>query len=348
MEQNIFQLLIASYLEEEHVEKIKQVDNRINVIYRPDLLRPPRYSADHKGEPIPRSAAREKEWLDLLAQADILFDFDQTHIEDLPEVAPRVQWLQATSSGIGQFVNNNGYDTRMPNTTFTTAKGVHAQPLAEFCIMVMLMFHKGVPRMLEEQQRHHWERYAGTDLSGRTLVILGLGSVGQRTAQLAKAFGMHVIGVKRTVEGLSPTALSVDELYDQSMLSAVLPRAEHLVIITPHTPETEGLLGANEIALLPKGCTFINIGRGAVVDEQALVKALESGQIGAAGLDVFEVEPLPENSPLWDMPNVLISPHSASTSDRENSRITDLFIENIKRFLDERPLLNVLDTQKRF
>ena len=348
MEHNIFQLLIASYLEAEHVEKIKQVDHRINVIYRPDLLRPPRYSADHKGEPIPRLAAQEREWLSLLAQADILFDFDQTHIEDLPEVAPQVQWLQATSSGIGQFVHKYGYDTRMPNTTFTTAKGVHAQPLAEFCIMVMLMFHKGVPRMLEEQQRHHWERYAGTDLSGRTLVILGLGSVGERTAQLAKAFGMHVIGVKRTVEGLSPTALSVDELYDQSMLSAVLPRAEHLVIITPHTPETEGLLGANEIALLPKGCTFINIGRGAVVDEQALTKALQSGQIGAAGLDVFEVEPLPENSPLWDMPNVLISPHSASTSDRENSRITELFIENIKRFLDKRPLLNVLDTQKRF
>ncbi|MEQ8714567.1 MAG: D-2-hydroxyacid dehydrogenase [Cyclobacteriaceae bacterium] len=348
MEHNIFQLLIASYLEAEHVEKIKQVDHRINVIYRPDLLRPPRYSADHKGEPIPRSAAQEREWLSLLAQADILFDFDQTHIEDLPEVAPSVQWLQATSSGIGQFVHKNGYDTRMPNTIFTTAKGVHAQPLAEFCIMVMLMFHKGVPRMLEEQQRHHWERYAGTDLSGRTLVILGLGSVGQRTAQLAKAFGMHVIGVKRTIEGQSPRALSVDELYDQSMLSEVLPRAEHLVIITPQTPETEGLLGAHEIALLPKGCTFINIGRGAVVDEQALIKALQAGQIGAAGLDVFEVEPLPENSPLWDMPNVLISPHSASTSDRENSRITELFIENIKRFLDKRPLLNVLDIQKRF
>lgn len=344
----IYQLLITSYLEEEHVEKIRQADPRINVIYRPDLLRPPRYAADHKGEPISRSAAQEQEWLDLLSTADILFDFDQTHIEDLPEVAPGVQWLQATSSGIGQFVHEHGYDTRMPNTIFTTAKGVHAQPLAEFCLMVMLMFHKGVPRMLSDQQRHQWERYAGTDLSGRTLVILGLGSVGQRTAQLAKAFGMHVIGVKRSVEGQSAAALSVDELYDQSMLTTVLPRAEHLVIITPHTPETEGLLGAKEIALLPEGCTFINIGRGAVVDEQALINALRSGQIGAAGLDVFQVEPLPENSPLWDMPNVLISPHSASTSDRENGRITTLFIENIRRFLNQQLLLNVLDTQKRF
>lgn len=348
MEQKTYQLLIASYLEEEHVEKIKQVDQRINVIYRPDLLRPPRYAADHKGEPIHRSAAQEQEWLGLLSKTDILFDFDQTHIEDLPEVAPRVQWLQATSSGIGQFVHQHGYDTRMPNTVFTTAKGVHAQPLAEFCMMVMLMFHKGVPRILKDQQNKHWERYAGTDLSGRTLVILGLGSVGQRTAQLAKAFGMHVIGIKRSTVGQAASELSVDELYDQSHLDDVLPRAEHLVIITPHTPETEGLLGQAQMALLPKGCTFINIGRGAVVDEQALIAALASGQIGAAGLDVFMVEPLPENSPLWNMPNVLISPHSASTSDRENSRITDLFIANIKRFLNNEPLLNVLDTQKRF
>lgn len=348
MEQPTYQLLIASYLEEEHVNRIREVDPRINVIYRPDLLRPPRYAADHKGQPIPRHAAQEQEWLDLLSTTDILFDFDQTHIEDLPEVAPKVQWLQATSSGIGQFVHKHGYDLRMPDTVFTTAKGVHAQPLAEFCLMVMLMFHKGVPRMLREQQHKHWERYAGTDLSGRTLVILGLGSVGQRTSQLAKAFGMHVIGVKRSTAGQSASDLSVDELYDQSHLAEVLPQAEHLVIITPHTPETEGLLGQEQIALLPKGCTFINIGRGAVVDEQALVAALRSGQIGAAGLDVFQVEPLPENSPLWEMSNVLISPHSASTSDRENSRITDLFIENIKRFLDDKPLLNVLDTQKRF
>lgn len=348
MEQPTYQLLIASYLEEEHVEKIKQVDPRINVIYRPDLLRPPRYAADHKGEQIPRTEAQEQEWVELLSKADILFDFDQTHIEDLPDVAPNVKWLQATSSGIGQFVHKHGYDVRMPDTVFTTAKGVHAQPLAEFCLMVMLMFHKGVPRMLKEQQHKHWERYAGTDLSGRTLVILGLGSVGQRTAQLARAFGMHIIGVKRSTAGQSASELSVDELYDQSHLAEVLPKAEHLVIITPHTPETEGLLGQEQIALLPTGCTFINIGRGAVVDEQALIAALQSGQIGAAGLDVFQVEPLPENSPLWEMPNVLISPHSASTSDRENSRITDLFIENIKLFLDDKPLLNVLDTQKRF
>ncbi len=341
-------LLIASYLEEEHVKKIQQASSKIKVVYRPDLLRPPRYAADHKGEPIPRTRAQEQEWLALLSQADILFDFDQTHIEDLPEVAPNVKWLQATSSGIGQFVHKHRYDERMPSTVFTTARGVHAQPLAEFCMMVMLMFHKGVSRMLEEQQRHHWERYAATDLSDRTLVILGLGSVGQRTAQLAKAFGMYVIGMKRSSKHQSPADFQVDELYDQSKLTQVLPRAEHLVIITPHSSETEGLIGRKEINLLPRGCTFINIGRGAVVDEQALVSALKSGHIGAAGLDVFEVEPLPETSPLWDMPNVLISPHSASTSDRENGRITDLFIDNIKRFLDGRPMLNILDTQKKY
>jgi glyoxylate/hydroxypyruvate reductase len=338
-------VLIASYLEPEYVQQVRDVDPRLNVIYEPDLLRPPRYAADHVGAPHERTPEQEARWQHLLQQADVLFDFDHTHHEDLAERAPNVRWIQATSAGIGHFVKRHAYDVRMPHTIFTTASGVHAIPLAEFCIMALLTFNKGLLRMVRDQQRRHWERYAGTDLRGRTLAIIGAGRIGTEVARLAKAFGMTVIGTKRNAADVDPASLHLDELYALTDLPALLCRAEYLVMIAPHTPETERMIGAAELALLPQNAIFINIGRGATVDEAALIDALRSGKLGGAALDVFEHEPLPPDSPLWDMPNVVISPHSGSTSDRENGRITELFIDNLRRYLDGKPLRNVLNTE---
>ncbi len=339
-------LLIASYLEPQHVERIRQVEPGLRVIYEPTLLRQPRYAADHKGSPIERTPDQEAQWRGLLLDAEILFDFDQTHRDDLPELAPNVRWIQATSAGIGQFVKRMAYDRRMPGTVFTTASGVHAEALAEFCLMAMLMFNKGLLRMVHDQERKHWERYAGTDLVDRTLVILGVGTIGRKVARIAKAFGMTVVGVKRSPGATDPASLNLHELYAPAALSDVLPRAEYLVLITPHTDETEKMIGPSELASLPQGAVLINIARGAVVDEAALIESLRSGHLGGAALDVFEEEPLPQSSPLWEMPNVLVSPHSGSTSDRENGRLTNLFCENLRRYLDGEPLLNVLDTEK--
>ncbi|MGW8267254.1 MAG: NAD(P)-dependent oxidoreductase, partial [Longimicrobiales bacterium] len=192
----------------------------------------------------------------------------------------------------------------------------------------------------------HWERYAGTDLEGKTLVVVGMGGVGREVCRVAKAFRMRVIGVDRPGYSFDRDTLSVDELRSSTELPSVLGQAEHLVLIAPHTPETEGMIGARELALLPEGAVFINIARGALVDEGALVEALRSGHLAGAGLDVFAQEPLPPDSPLWEMPNVLVSPHSASTSDGENRRLTDLFCENLRRFLAGEPLLNVLDLEE--
>jgi phosphoglycerate dehydrogenase-like enzyme len=211
----------------------------------------------------------------------------------------------------------------------------------------MLMHHKGALRMLRDKQHKHWERYAGTDLAGRTLVVVGVGSVGGEVAQNCKAMGMYVIGVD-LCRPSTDSETNLDEFYLVDSLHEVLPRAEHLVLIVPHTPQTERMIGAEALALLPKGAFLINIGRGAIVDEPALVAALRSGHLGGAGLDVFAQEPLPEESPLWDMPNVLVSPHSGSTSDRENGRLTDIFCENLRRFLAGEPLLNVLNTERMF
>ena len=341
-----YNVLIASYLEPEHVERIRSVDGRLNVMYEPELLRPPRYAADHKGRDVSRSPDQEAHWIQLLGKADILFDLDQTHRQDLPEVAPNVRWLQFTSAGIGQFVKQMGYDERMPDTVFTTARGVHAKPLAEFCLLTMLIFNKDLPRMQREMERKHWERYAGTDLDGRTMVIVGVGAVGREVARVCRALGMNVIGIKRHTEGLDPASLNLDELHGPAELDVVLEKAEYLVLVTPHTPDTAQMIGAKELALLPRGAILVNIGRGALVDEPALIEALRSGHLRAAGLDVFAEEPLPQDSPLWEMANVLVSPHSASTSDRENGRLTDLFCENLRRFLADEPLLNVLDVDR--
>ena len=336
-------VLIASYLEPEHVERIRQVDDRLNVVYRPDLLGIPRYAADHTAPPRDLTPEQEAEWRALLAEADILFDFDYPHRDQLPELAPNVRWIQATSAGIGQFVKRMKYDKRMPQTIFTTASGVHARPLAEFVIMTLLMHNKGFLRIVEDKRSHHWERYAGTDLEGRTMGLVGLGRIGSMVASLARAMGMRVIGTD-----LFPNTQAVEQFYKLEDLHQMLPQCDVLVLTVPHTPQTEKMIGAEQFNLLPDGAYFINIARGMVVDEPALIEALRSGKLSGAGLDVFAEEPLPPDNPLWDMPNVLVSPHSASTSDRENMRLTALFVDNLKRYLAGEPLRNVLNPELLF
>jgi glyoxylate/hydroxypyruvate reductase len=336
-------VLIASYLEPEYIERICQVDSRLKIIYRPDLLGVPRYAADHTAPARKLNEAEEAEWRKYLAGADILFDFDYSRKEQLAELAPNVRWIQATSAGIGQFVKRMKYDQLMPETIFTTASGVHARPLAEFVIMAMLIHFKGLSRNMEDKRNHHWERYAGTDLEGRTLGLVGLGRIGSMTARMARCMGMKVIGTD-----LYPNEDVVDQFYPLEDLQTMLPHCEVLVLSVPHTPQTEKMIGGDSLNLLPKGAFFINIARGLVVDEEALIRTLKSNHLGGAALDVFAVEPLPAESPLWDMPNVLICPHSASTSDRENSRITDIFVENLRRYLAGERLLNVLNPELMF
>jgi phosphoglycerate dehydrogenase-like enzyme len=339
-----YTVLIASYLEPEHVARIRSVSPRLYVVYEPELLAPPRYHADHYNE-IERTPAQEARWRELLRQADIQFDFDYTHRNDLPDLAPNLLWLQSTSAGIGQFIRRAGYDRRLPNTVFTTGSGAHARPLADFCLMAMLFFAKRLDRIIDNQRRKVWERYAGVELAGRTLGVVGVGKIGAEVARMGQVMGMIVLGVKRNVAGVDPAALHLHELYGPDGLLDVLRRADYLVLIAPHTDETEHMIGAAELALLPASAVLINIGRGALVDETALIGALRAGRLAGAALDVFAEEPLPQDSPLWDLPNVLISPHSGSTSDRENERLTDLFCENLRRFLAGEPLLNVLNLE---
>ncbi|NDJ59522.1 MAG: D-2-hydroxyacid dehydrogenase, partial [Chloroflexi bacterium] len=300
-------VLIASYLEPEYVEQIRAAAPEVTVWYHPELLGKPRYTADHTARPD-RTPEQEAQWRDLLAKADILFDFDFSNREDLPELAPQLKWIQTSSAGIGQFVKRHRYIERT-SWIFTTASGVHARPLAEFALMAMLMFAKDYRYLRESQEKQSWQRYSARELSQSTVGIIGLGKIGREVARLAHAFEMTVIGTRRHPERGAPDYIA--KLYSMADLDAVLSQTDFLVIATPHTDETDNLISARELALLPKGAVVINIGRGQVIDQAALVAALQSGHLGGAALDVFAVEPLPPGDPLWAMPNVIVSPHSA-------------------------------------
>ncbi|TMI85414.1 MAG: D-2-hydroxyacid dehydrogenase [Bacillati bacterium ANGP1] len=332
-------VLIASYLEPEYVERVARVEG-VHVIYEPGLLPEPRYTCDHHGAPLRRDGEHERRWRDCLARAEVMFDFDYTNIDHLRELIPNVRWIQATSAGIGQLLLRTGLiDAPI---TFTTARGIHGVPLAEFALMAMLWFAKGGPRIVRDQAAHRWERTCARELRGATVGIVGLGGVGGEVGRSCRALGLRVIATRRTGPDAGEGG-AADVVLPPTGLPTLLREADVLVLSCPHTPETEGLIGAEELAMLKPGAVLINIARGAVVDEPALIDALRSGRLGAAALDVAAEEPLPAGSPLWDLPNVLVSPHSASTVVTENAKLTDLFCENLRRYIRGDPLLNVFD-----
>jgi hypothetical protein len=207
----------------------------------------------------------------------------------------------------------------------TTARGVHARPLAEFVFMALLAHFRGLAHLQAEQRAHRWTRGCATEIAGRTLVILGAGDLARGCARLARALDMQVVAIARDPARTRAHADLFDEVVPASALHAALRRADALVVTVPGIPQTEGMVDAAALACLPRGAALVNIGRGTVVDEAALIDALRTGQVGYAALDVTAVEPLPPDSPLWDMPNVLISPHSASTVSAENRRIVEIF-----------------------
>lgn len=339
-------VLICSYLEPEYIEQIRAVDPALEVVYHPELLPKPRYTADHVGHPLQRTPEEQARWEALLAEAEILFDFDYTATKELPERAPKVRWIQATSAGIGQFIKRNNY-ARM-NAVFTTASGVHARPLAEFVLMVMLEHTKQAGLARQQQQQHLWKRFATEELTHKTLAIVGFGRIGKEVARLAKAFDVRVFASKRHAEGQSAADFGIDALFAWDQLHSMLSQADFVCLITPHTPETEGLINQAAFAAMKPGAMLINIARGVVVDEAALLEALNSGHLAHAALDVAAFEPLPPESPLWDHAKVTIYPHSASTSAFENSRIIELFCDNLRRYLKGEPLRNQLDIERMY
>lgn len=253
--------------------------------------------------------------------------------------APNLKWIHVMSAGVDNAVFQ---ELLKRGIRMTTSSGSTARPIAQSVIGGMLMLSRGFLTWAESQRRHAWEpiRGAGSppDLVGQTMTVVGLGAIGAEIARIADSIGLNVIGVRRSPyrEG-DP----VDEVIPPSRLLEVAPRTNWLVLACPLTDETRGLAGSEVLAALPKGAHVLNIARGEVVDEPALIEALRSGQLAGAYLDVFYKEPLEAESPFWDMPNVIISPHNSSTSLGNDARVaTDYFLPNLARMARREDLIN--------
>jgi phosphoglycerate dehydrogenase-like enzyme len=337
-------VLVASPLQAELAAEIQAADPRAEVAYQPDLLPPARYPGDHRGDPgFHRGPEAEARWRELLEGAEVLFGIPDDSADGLAEAVgglPRLRWVHATSAGAGELVRKAGLPAEaLERVAITTSSGVHAVPLAEFAILGLLAVAKELPRFASEQREKAWPeiRRPLRELAGQTLFLVGLGDIGRETARLGKALGMRTVGFRRTK---GPPPEHVDEVHGPQRLTELAGGADAMVVSLPLTDQTEGMIDRAVIEALPPSCIFVNVGRGAVVDEPALVDALREGRIAGAALDVFATEPLPADSPLWTLPNVLVTPHAVALSARENERITELFCDNLRRFLDGRPLRN--------
>lgn len=246
--------------------------------------------------------------------------------------APKVQWLHMFSAGL----DNPVFAMLMGRgVTVTHSAGSSSVPIAHSVIMHVIGMCRNAREMAVAQSEARWANRDALDVEGRRMTIIGLGAIGSEVARLAAAFGIDVTGLRRTPTGDEPCrALPIDRLHD------VLPTTDDLVLTAPLTPDTRGIVGAAELALLPVGAHLVNVGRGELIDEPALVDALRTGHVGAAALDVFTVEPLPTDSPLWSMPGVTVTPHNSGATPLAARRAAAVFVDNLQRFTTGTPLRN--------
>jgi phosphoglycerate dehydrogenase-like enzyme len=266
------------------------------------------------------------------------------------ELAPRLHWLQYPGAGIDALRPTGLLDPKS-GLIITTATGIHSTAISEYVFGSMLMFNWNWPQMVRLQDGHVWARSAswynlgGRELTNQTLGIVGLGSIGRRIAQLGHAFGMHVIAIRRSSsEGEKDP--DVDQVFPANQLHELLAMSDYVVISVPLTPQTEKLIGEAELRAMRPGAYLVNIARGRVIDEQALIRALREGWIAGAGLDVAEEEPLPPESPLYSMPNVILTPHISGASVHYDERLAALFAENLRRYRAGQPLKNRYDPSR--
>jgi phosphoglycerate dehydrogenase-like enzyme len=317
-------------LDEESMRMIKSVSPRINVTDASALA-----LAELQGD------AADREKLDtLLASTEVIYGFI-IH-QDILSRAPGLKWVQTMSAGVDRLA---GTDIWQSPVIITGVSGIHTTPIGEFVLEFMLMFAKQAPLCFQMKQKHEWKRFMPGGLRGKTVGIVGLGHIGREVARLSKAFGMRVIATRRSARKVTQ-ARNVDVLLPAKQLRQLLAESDYVVICTPLTPETRGLIGEAELrAMKPTAC-LINIARGGMVDEEALIRALDEKRIAGAGLDVTATEPLPPDNRLWDFDNVILSPHVAGGMEEYAKRATEIFCENLRRYLGGRKLINVIDKKK--
>jgi D-2-hydroxyacid dehydrogenase (NADP+) len=263
--------------------------------------------------------------------------------DDIVARAPGLKWLQLTSAGVDRLLNAPVVQSHV---TVTTASGIHAVPISEYVIGAMLAFAKGLPKAFRAQQERAWRPFWPDELEDKTVGVLGVGAIGARVVKLAKALDMRVLALRRSAQRRmtgEEAGMEVDEMLPPSDLPYLLAESDYVVVALPLTPESRDLIGEAELRAMKPNAVIVNIGRGAIIDEQALVRALKDGWIAGAALDVFTQEPLSGESELWGLENVILTPHISGGTPRYMERAVGLFCDNLRRYVAEEPLRNVVD-----
>jgi len=307
--------IVAAYqrLEDQYLDAIREVDPRVRVVRVTD----------------------NDNWLQQVPNAEILLGLRPRRHEVAR--APDLRWVHVTGAGVDKLVREVS-DTHV----IVTNSHVHAEPISEHVFALLLAHTRRMREIFEHQARKEWGKPAvrGEIISGKTMGILGLGHIGTAVAVRARAFGMRVVGVRRRARPIP----GVERVVAMDGLDDVLRESDVLVVTLPLTKDTENLLDGQKIALLPKGAFVINIGRGALLDEGSLNRAVKEGRLSGAGLDVFAEEPLSKLSPLWATPNLIVSPHTSGSFPQYMERVMALFTSNLRKYLTGQPLSNVVDT----
>jgi len=298
--------------------------------FPPETTGTPADLRDHVEGMLPdvdlRMATDHDDARERIPDAEVVIEHGIT--DDLLERAESLAWLQSLSAGVDRY-DLDALAQR--EVVMTNISGVHANPIAEHVLAMALAFERRLPRAIEQGRDREWRRFPAGELRGSTVGVVGVGEIGGRVAELASAVGTRVLGVKRDTSTYND---AVDEVHPPNELHTVLGRSDYVVLACPLTDETEGMIGARELASVGPDGVLINVARGAVVDQEALVAAIQEGYLGGAALDVTDPEPLPRDSPLWDSSDVIVTPHMAGGSPEFPRRCAEVFAENYHRFVD--------------
>jgi len=351
---NELSVILAFGLPEELVTPIREVSPRLRVVrlsggqrraYRSGRAIWYAYAEQRRPEKETDQEA-EANLARILAEAEVLFT-SPLMPANITDRAPKLRWVQLTSAGVDWLLDG---DLAKSGVTLTTASGIHAVPISEYVMGVMLAFAKGLPGAIRAQAERTWRPYLAEELYDKTIGIVGLGAIGGYVAKLAKADGMRVLAVRRSAErrstGDEAGFSDVDELLPPADLPYLLSESDYIVIAVPLTAESRGLIGERELRAMKPTARIINIARGPIIDEAALVRALKEKWIGGAALDVFEHEPLPPESELWGMENVILTPHISGGTPVYMERAVELFCDNLRRYLAGEPLRNTVQVER--
>jgi phosphoglycerate dehydrogenase-like enzyme len=289
-------------------------------------------SARRTGRPLPDPEPIAPELAAALARADVAFGF--VIPRRILTLAPRLRWIATPATGVDHLRGTGVLEAAIP---VTTVGGLFGPLIAEHVFAVILAFARRLPHFAAQQHAKAWQMSRVTALEDRTIGLVGVGAIGSAVATRAKAFGMRTIGLGRS-DPRGRTVAGVDRLVSRDELAVLLGAADWVVVAAADTPETRGMIGADELAAMKSSAVLVNVARGSLLDEAALVTALRDGRIAGAALDVFATEPLPVESPLWDLPNVLVTPHVATNVPEYLARAVSAFAANVRRFLDGAPL----------